>query len=397
MSALHIDQSKVTPEIADSLIKGCPFGAITYENGEIQIGSGCKMCKLCVKKSNGVITLEEENKTYDFSDWRGIAVYADINEDKLHDVSLELLSKAQELAKVTKHPIYAVAIGYNINKHVDTLLAHGADKVFVYDYPELEAFDCIKYTNALEDFINKVKPSSILVGATNTGRTLAPRAAARFRTGLTADCTVLEMKENTDLVQIRPAFGGNIMAQIITPRTRPQFCTVRYKIFKKSEPTTPHGEVVKMELPTSAFDSPVEVLSSEPKPKVIDISEADIIVAVGRGVKNKADIALAEELADLLGAQLACTRPMVENGMFDPRRQIGLSGRTVNAKLIITIGISGSVQFAAGMKGSDCIIAINSDPSASIFNIAHYGFVGDLYEVVPMLIEKIKNGAKLNV
>lgn len=397
MSGLKIHQSRINDELAKELINVCPFGALSYEKGELSVNAACKMCKLCIKKSGGAITLEETKASTDKDKWRGIAVYADIMEGKLHDVTLELISKARELAKVIKHPVYAIVIGYDTKKHVDTLLSYGTDKVFVYEDEILKDFDCLRYSDLFEDFINRVKPSSILVGATNNGRTLAPRVAARFRTGLTADCTVLEMKENTDLVQIRPAFGGNIMAQIITPNTRPQFCTVRYKIFKKTKPDSFSGEAIYLDIPEKAYESPIEVLNSEKKPKTIDISEADIIVAAGRGIKSKTDIALLEELANLLGAQLACTRPLVENGMFDPRRQIGLSGRTVNAKLIITVGVSGSVQFAAGMKGSECIVAINSDPFAQIFNIAHYGYVGDLYEIVPMLIEKIKNGGATNV
>ena len=233
------------------------------------------------------------------------------------------------------------------------------------------------------------KPSSVLVGATNVGRSLAPRIAARFRTGLTADCTVLEMYENTDLVQIRPAFGGNIMAKILCPKTRPQLCTVRYKIFSAPAKTEPHGEVFRMELAPEKRETTTEVLEVIKKAKEKDISDAEIIVAAGRGLKKEEDFELVRRLADLLGAEIAGTRPIIELGWLDPKRQIGLSGRTVKPKLIITVGISGAVQFAAGMKNSDRIIAINSDPAASIFNIAHYGFVGDLYEILPKLIEKL--------
>ena len=252
-------------------------------------------------------------------------------------------------------------------------------------------------SNAFSDFIEKIKPSSVLVGATNIGRSLAPRVAARFKTGLTADCTVLEMRENTDLVQIRPAFGGNIMAQILSPKTRPQFCTVRYKIFsapKKCE--NPTGVIENMPVNKNWNDKRVTVTNTTLKPKVTDLSEADVIVAVGRGFKTPADLEPAKELAELLGGTLACTRPLVENGWMDATSQIGLSGKTVKPKLIITLGISGSVQFAAGMKSSDLIIAVNNDKNASIFDVAHYCIVGDLYEILPELIEKVKE-AKANV
>jgi len=326
--------------------------------------------------------------------WKGIAVYAELVEGAVHNVTRELLGKAQELAKVTDEPVYALVIGNGTAGAAAELLRYGADRAYVYDYPELTEYLPEPYANAFEDFIRKVKPSSVLVGATNVGRSLAPRVAARMRTGLTADCTKLEMRENTDLVQIRPAFGGNIMAQIITGNSRPQFCTVRYKIFEAAKPAKRGGEIVRMELPGEKLESSVRILKIEEKPRFIDISEAKTIVAVGRGLKSKADAEMAQELADALGAQLACTRPMVEKGWFDPKRQIGLSGRTVSAKLIITLGVSGSVQFAAGMRNSECIVAVNSDPNAPIFDIAHYCLCGDMYEIVPELMRRIKEGAE---
>lgn len=210
-------------------------------------------------------------------------------------------------------------------------------------------------------------------------------------TGLTADCTSLVMRENTDLVQIRPAFGGNIMAQIVTTGSRPQFCTVRYKVFSAPEQAEyATGSIECMNIEADRLISRVELLKVEKKPEQVDISEADVIVAVGRGIKSEQDIEAVKELASLLGAQVACTRPLVEGGWFDAKHQIGLSGRTVGAKLIITLGISGSVQFAAGMRGSDCIIAVNTDRNAPIFDIAHYCVVGDLYKILPGLIERCK-------
>ena len=282
-------------------------------------------------------------------------------------------------------------IGADVNDCAQKLLHYGVDKVFSYDHPALADFRIEPYTTVFCDFIEKVKPSSILVGATNLGRQLAPRVAARCRTGLTADCTVLEMKENTDLVQIRPAFGGNIMAQIVTPNTRPQFCTVRYKVFSEPKPTDiPSGEIVSMEVTDSMLQSGISVISSSEKPKVMDIAEAEVIVAVGRGAASETMRKNAAELAELLGGVVACTRPMVEGNLFDPRHQIGLSGRTVKPKLIICLGISGAVQFAAGMKSSDCIVAINTDENAPVFDIAHYCIIGDVNEIVPQLIAKIK-------
>ena len=391
MGKLVINTNLVTPEKAQALIELCPFNAISYENGALDISSGCKMCKMCVRKGQGLVDFVEEVTAIDKSLWKGICVYADCTGGNIHRVTFELCGKAKELAAVTGHPVYALVIGHNVGDCARKLLHYGVDKVFLYDHPAFADFRIEPYTAAFCDFIEKEKPSSILVGATNLGRQLAPRVAARCRTGLTADCTVLEMKENTDLVQIRPAFGGNIMAQIITPNTRPQFCTARYKVFSEPRPTeAPAGEIVPMEAPDALLTSAIEVLSTVEKPKDIDIAEAEVIVAVGRGASGESMRAMAKELADLLGGVVACTRPLVESNVFDAKHQIGLSGRTVKPKLIFTLGISGAVQFAAGMKSSDCIVAINSDPNAPIFDVAHYCVVGDVNLIVPKLIEKIK-------
>jgi electron transfer flavoprotein alpha subunit len=390
---LKINQEKLTEQIKKDLISLCPFGAFVEGKDGLEISAACKMCKMCVRRGpEGVVEfIEEKRETVDKSQWKGLTVYVDHIEGKIHPVTLELIGKAKELAKVTGHPVQALFIGSGVSLQAEELLYYGVDEVFVYDYKELEHFVIEPYTNVFEDYINKVKPSAILVGATNVGRSLAPRTAARFRTGLTADCTVLEMRENTDLVQIRPAFGGNIMAQIVTTNHRPQFCTVRYKIFSAPEKAREaQGKITRMEINFDKLASKIKVLDITKKKLEADISEADVIIAAGRGVKTEKDMEMIYELADLLGARTACTRPLIEAGWFDPRLQIGLSGRTVKPKLIITVGISGSVQFAAGMQNADMIIAINSDPNAAIFNIAHYGLVGDLYEIVPALIEKIK-------
>ena len=398
MGKLNINHDKITAEKAEALIKICPFGAISYEDGKLDISSACKMCKMCVKKGEGAIDFVEDLKaSVDKSLWKGICVYVDHHGDKIRSVTYELLGKAKELAKVINHPVYALVIGNNLGSSIEKLLHYGVDKVFVYDDPAFEDFKIEPYTAAFCDFIDKIKPSSILVGATNLGRQLAPRVAARCRAGLTADCTVLEMKENTDLVQIRPAFGGNIMAQIVSTDTRPQFCTVRYKVFNEPTPTeNPTGEIVKMDVSPVNLQSMIDFISSEDKPKDMDISEADVIVAVGRGAMSEGMRTYAQELADLLGGVVACTRPLVENNIYDAKHQIGLSGRTVKPKFLICLGISGAVQFAAGMKSSDCIVAINNDKTAPIFDVAHYAVIGDVNEIVPRLIEMIK-GAKADV
>lgn len=395
MAELRIHQERQDEDGIRQLIDICPFGAISCRDGKVEIDSGCRMCRLCVKKGPGgaVEYMETQEPGINKDEWRAVAVYVEYNGKAVHPVTFELIGKARELAAVTGHPVYALFMGYQVGEKAEELLAYGVDQVFVYDRKELEHFSVLTYTNVFADFITRIRPSSILVGATNAGRSLAPRVAARFRTGLTADCTVLEMKENTDLVQIRPAFGGNIMAQIVTPKNRPQFCTVRYKIFSAPPVTKePSGTIRTMEVTEDMIDRRIRVEEIIHKPKEIDISEAEVIVAVGRGVKSQADLELIRELAAALDAQLACTRPLIECGWFDARRQIGLSGRTVKPKLIITIGISGSVQFAAGMRGAECIIAINTDRKAPVFDIANIGLVGDWYEILPRLLKTVKEG-----
>lgn len=392
MAHLKINQNLINSDLAKTLIDGCPFGAIKYDNNELSISSACKMCKICVKRSGGAVEyVEETAPSIDKSLWKGICVYADCQDGEIHRVTYELLGKAKELSKVTNHPVYALLIGYNVSHLAKKLLRYGVDKIFVYDNEAFKHFRVEPYTCAFKDFIDKIKPSSVLIGATILGRQLAPRIAARCKTGLTADCTVLQMKENTDLVQIRPAFGGNIMAQIISTNTRPQFCTVRYKVFNEPKPKeSESGEIVEMQIDNNSLKSAIKVLSLLEKQKDIDIAEAEVIVAVGRGAQSESTRALAQELCDLLGGVMACTRPLAEANVFNPKRQIGLSGRTVKPKFIICLGISGAVQFAAGMKSSDVIVAINTDKNAPIFDVAHYAIVGDVNEIVPKLIAKIK-------
>lgn len=393
MGKLVVHNEKLNKDNVEALLKVCPFGALDLKEGKIEVNAACKMCKLCVKKGPaGVMEyVEEEVKSIDKGLWKGIAVYVDHEEGHIHPVTLELLGKARELADKVNHPVYAIFVGHDINKATEELLYYGVDEVFVYNHKELEHFRIEPYTAVLEDFIDNKKPSTLLVGATTIGRSLAPRVAARFRTGLTADCTILDIKENTDLIQIRPAFGGNIMAQIINPNNRPQLATVRYKVMNAPEKKTlAQGKIVQCNVKEEALKSNIEVLSVTPKEQEESISEAETIVVVGRAIKSEKDMELVERLAKALGAQIAFTRPLIEAGIGDAKKQIGLSGRTVKPKLIITLGVSGAVQFTAGMGGAEHIFAINKDANAPIFNVAHYGIVGDIYEIVPKLLENIE-------
>lgn len=390
MAKIVINQEKV--QNPNELIKICPFNAIEYKDETLSINAGCKMCKICVKKGpEGVFEFIDDVKhSVNKDDYKGIAVYVDHVDGDIHPVTYELIGKAKELASKINHPVYCIFMGKGISDKANDLLEYGVNEVFVYDEEELKDFRIEPYTAVFEDFINEIKPSIILVGGTTVGRSLAPRIAARFKTGLTADCTILDVQDNTDLDQIRPAFGGNIMAHIYTPNHRPQFATVRYKIFsaaQKSEEIV--GKITFKNISKEKLSSKIEVLEVTQKEKRESIEDAEVIIAVGRALKKKEDLEMINRLAEKINAQVACTRPLIESGWMDARKQIGLSGRTVKPKLIITCGISGAIQFVAGMNNSDCIIAINNDENAPIFKAAHYAVVGDMYEVLPKIIEKL--------
>ena len=400
MPVIYINTDKLnrTRGYMDELTALCPFGEITENGGTLAIGPGCRACMLCVK--NGPPGLFNKINTYaaktkiNKSDWNGVAVFCELR-DAVHPIAYELIGKARELARTAGCPVYAVLAGCGVQKQADELSYSGADAVYVYDYPELEFFMPEPFTNVLEDFILNVKPSVVLIGATAQGRGLAPKVAARVRTGLTADCTKLEMGDDTDLIQIRPAFGGNIMASIKTPDHRPQMATVRYKVFEapKTQAANP-CKIINCNITGEKLISRVKILNAEKKPKSKTISEADVIVAVGRGLKSEKDLALIKEFAALINAEIAGTRPVIEAGWLPADRQIGLSGRSVKPKLIITVGVSGSVQFKAGMENAELVVAINADGGAKIFDISHYAVTGDLYDIIPLLIDKIKTAKK---
>ncbi|MFR3499468.1 MAG: FAD-binding protein [Paraclostridium bifermentans] len=391
MAKIVINQDKVTE--MKKVLDICPFGAIELNDGKLEIGAGCKMCKICVKTGpKGVFEfVEDEVIKIDKDKWKGIAVYVDHHEGDIHPVTFELIGKAKEMAKKINQPVYCIFVGSNLEGKTDALLSYGVDNVFVYDYKDLKEFKIEPYTACVENFIKEVKPTILLFGGTTIGRSLAPRLAARFKTGLTADCTILDVQENTDLDQIRPAFGGNIMAHIHTPNHRPQFATVRYKIFSAPEKVDhPTGKVTLCNIDENKLKSDINVLEINNKTKEVGIEDAEVIIVGSRAIKKKEDMEMLYKLADLLGGQVAGTRPLVESGWIDAKKQIGLSGRTVKPKLIITCGVSGAIQFVAGMNGSECIISINKDEKAPIFDTAHYAIVGDVYDVIPRLIKDLE-------
>ena len=389
MAKLILDRARCTG--CGVCAAACPFGAVTLTGATPDITSACRLCALCLKQCpEGALSIEESSApAVDKTAWRGILVFGECTDTGLHPVTLELIGKARALAEAAAQPVCCVLIGHGAMPYADALSGYGLAEVLVYDDARYAGFLAHTYADALSDAIDALRPGIVLVGATALGRSLAPRVATRFQTGLTADCTALEIRPNGDLVQIRPAFGGDIMAQILTPNTRPQMATVRYKVMT---PATwvdgPPPQLRPMPPPEGRLDG--TVLDCVPKPAISSIVDAEMLVVAGRGVRSQKDLSLLQSLADALGGRLAGTRPMIEAGWLPYTDQIGLSGRTVRPRLIITCGVSGAVQFTACMRDSNCIVAINTDRAAPIFKVAHLGLVGDLYQMIPRLLTRME-------
>jgi len=374
-------------------VDACPFGCIAIEEGVAVIGEECRLCGACVDACpQGAIAIMEAGREVDLSSYRGVLVFAEQRSSKVHPVAYELLGKGRELADQLMEPLYAVLIGDGMAEGAEELVARGAERVYVYDDPSLEDFRVDPYTELLSGLVGEVKPSIFLIGATSIGRSLGPRVAARVRTGLTADCTGLEIDPDTGLLrQTRPAYGGNIMATIIGPNSRPQMATVRYKVMNEAErDPSRKGEIVRKPFDVKNLTDRVKILDFEPAAEEVSIVDADIVVSGGKGLGGPEGFKLIEELAHALGGAVGASRPTVDEGWIEYRHQVGLSGRTVRPKLYMACGISGAVQHLAGMKTSDVIISINKDVEAPILGVSGLGAVGDLYEVVPILVDKIR-------
>ena len=392
MDFLKFDAQKCV--LCGLCVEGCPFGALTIEGSGIEVNEKCRMCGLCVRRCpEKAIRFEQKARAFDKDVWRNFLIFIEQERGDIHPVAYELIGEARKMAAKVNYEVHCVIVGGNgTYENAKKLLAYGVDKVFVYEHPELEGFRADCYADAVADCIAANKPSSVPIGATARGRSLAPRLSTRFHTGLTADCTTLDIRPNSDMIQIRPAFGGNIMAQIGITKSRPQFATVRYRVMDKAEKVeNPHGEIVVCPVSEDMARSRIKILSSTVIDKVKTLEEEDIIVVAGRGARNEKGVELCRALADALGGQLAFTRPMIENGFGDTAHQIGLSGRTVRPKLIITCGVSGAIQFTSCMTASECIVAINEDPKAQIFGVANYCLVDDLFQVVPKLTELLQS------
>ena len=334
--------------------------------------------------------------------YKGVFIYAQQVDNKIDAIALELLGKANDLAADLGTDVTAVLIGSDVKGLVDELAEYGADKVIVVDDPELKEYRTEPYTHALASVINEYKPDILLVGATAIGRDLGPRVSARVATGLTADCTVLEIGEfkargdkeprQGQLLMTRPAFGGNTIATIACPDNRPQMATVRPGVMQKLDRVAgKKAEVINYNPGFTPNNRYVEILEiSKAVSNIKDIMDAKILVSGGRGVGSAENFKILEDLAEVLGGQISCSRAAVESYGMAPELQVGQTGKTVRPNVYFAIGISGAIQHVAGMEESDIIIAINKDEDAPIFDVADYGIVGDLNKIVPLLTEQIK-------
>ena len=394
-------------------VKGCGFGALKMVDapGANKAGkvaevdaSACKACGACVKGCPFKAISEVRQQVYgtaDIDSYKDIWVFAEQNRGEIAEVAYELLTKGLELKaqRGAGAKLCAVLLGHGIAKAMeDSLVAAGADVVYKVDDPSLADYEANVYVDAVSQLIAKHRPEVILAGATAVGRAFFARVAVKVRTGLTADCTMLKVEEtkNKDtgalqmlLHQTRPAFGGNIMATIMTPNHRPQMATVRPKVFRKGEPDPKRKgtvllEALKLIAPQTKLVKTVRDAGS------VDIAAHDVLVAGGRGLKKEENFKLLFRLAELLGGEVACSRACVDAGWCPVSRQVGQTGKTVAPKLYLCFGISGAIQHLEGIRGADTVVAVNSDPHAPIFGVADLGIVGDLFEILPALIKELE-------
>ncbi len=380
----------------ETCISSCPFDAIEMKDGKAVIKDFCNVCKSCIDVCpvgafSEVSDAEEFKPDTDLSRFKGVWIFAEQRRGKIAGIAFELLGIGRKLAADRNTTLSAVLFGAD-DSEAQELIRWGADTVYHAKDPMFETFNDEPYSQLMIRLIGQYRPEIVLAGATAIGRSFVPRVAGRIKTGLTADCTQLEIDGETgNLLQIRPAFGGNIMATILCPNYRPQMATVRPRVMKRGEyDASRSGEVISVA--TDGLTTRTRVLTSVCEDGVckINLQDAEIIVSGGRGLGGPKGFELLTELAQLVGGVVGSSRAAVDEGWIPYRHQVGQTGKTVCPKIYIACGISGAVQHLVGMSSSDIIIAINKNPDAPIFNVATYGIVGDLYEVLPILIKKIK-------
>lgn len=398
-------------------VKACPFDAIDMVGKLAVINEKCTACAQCIAACpfDAIEQTASEDGPVDLSAYKDVWVYTEQRAGKLMNVALELLGEGSKLAKEIgdDRKVCAILIGEGTDHLVPELFAYGAEKVYQIDDPLLKNFTTDGYTKVMTDVIREYKPEIVLFGATHIGRDLAPRVAARLDTGLTADCTRLDVNtgnyinylnkyttldtsgmdpdsDDKNLKQTRPAFGGNIMATIICPKRRPQMATVRPGVMSKLEKdTTKKGELIKVKYSLGEDDIRTKVVEVVKAAKeIVSLTDAEIICSGGRGLGDPSGFELIKKLADTVGGVVGSSRAAVDAGWIDHSHQVGQTGTTVKPKIYFACGISGAIQHLAGMQTSDLIVAINKDSDAPIFEVADYGIVGDLYKVIPKIIEE---------
>lgn len=376
-------------------VKGCPFGALFMENKKAVVKAElCTLCGACVEICKfKALSIKREKVSPADTSAKGVWVFCEQKRAVIQSVSYELLGKGRELADKLGCELCGVLIGHDLETKAQEIIQRGADTVYLADHPSLKNFLDDPYSAVLVRLIKKYKPEIVLCGATSIGRSLVSRVAVKVHTGLTADCTGLDIDPHKKiLLQTRPAFGGNIMATIITPNHRPQMATVRHKVMKEATPDPKRkGKIIKETFEPDVYASRTKLLDViEEISSTVNIAEADIIVSGGRGMKAPENFKMLEELAQVLNGAVGSSRAAVDAGWMPYSHQVGQTGKTVCPKIYIACGISGQIQHLVGMQSSDTIIAINNDPHAPIFSVATYGIVGDLFEVVPLLTKKLK-------
>ncbi len=375
--------------------RACPYDAMEIREGKAYIGDRCTSCGACMDacRKKAILTDAQPRAIPDFRDHKGVWVFAEQRGGELNRVSVELLGKAQALAKQLNHKVSAVLIGDQVSDLADTLIQFGADTVHLVDDAIFRDYRTEPYAQVLQDLVVTHKPNILIMGATHIGRDLAPRLSRRVGSGLTADCTELSIDPDEGiLLQTRPAFGGNVMATIINRYSRPQMATVRPGVMEVAPTPEREGTVVTHVTRLTEDQIGTKILETVKEPKThVDLTEAKVIVAGGRGVNDSAGFELLGELAAALGAELAGTRVAFEEGWIPASRQVGQTGVTVRPDLYIACGVSGAIQHRAGMMDSKFIVAINKDPYAPIFKVADWGIVGDLFEVVPELTKQVRS------